>query len=359
MKFLKQITSAIMSMTIVAGTAASGYFSEITTEAADNTVQYSSITNNWDQVIESEKAKFPDRHYWNHNGISEDQWSEDSCSTTPCSHTQEGILGISNDSETYIKKSVKAGWEEDELQTNNADHDGQCNGFARKLARDIWKTDDFVRSSNNDHDYEPRIGDVVRLSFKVEGEIPFGGHQYAEHSIFITNVTDYYVEFAECNGDMENCQILWDCFYYYSKFSYQDLTVTDENNNKVTVPVRTGESKFLTTKDYIKKNTKYYERPILRGDFDLNGRIDSMDVEHFRNTYLSKGEVCCLSVGGSKRYGSYDEVFDVNGDGRISGSDYSYLQYFASLPYVDGYIYGTGPKSPVHDRQYVKDYYFV
>ncbi|MBQ6251138.1 hypothetical protein [Ruminococcus sp.] len=40
MKFLKQITSAIMSMTIVAGTAAAGFFSEITTEAADNAVQF-------------------------------------------------------------------------------------------------------------------------------------------------------------------------------------------------------------------------------------------------------------------------------------------------------------------------------
>ena len=137
MKHFKRFTSAVLTIAVIAGAGHAANFRQSSAQVSGETVMYSSVIDNWEQLIAEEKQKFPDRSYWNHKGISSDQWSDDCCSSTPCRHTPEKALGVSDDSETYIKASIRSTWEEDYSQTIKEAYDGQCNGFARKLATDI------------------------------------------------------------------------------------------------------------------------------------------------------------------------------------------------------------------------------
>ncbi|MBO7472998.1 MAG: leucine-rich repeat protein [Ruminococcus sp.] len=357
MKHFKRFTSAVLTIAVIAGAGHAANFRQSSAQVSGETVMYSSVIDNWEQLIAEEKQKFPDRSYWNHKGISSDQWSDDCCSSTPCRHTPEKALGVSDDSETYIKASIRSTWEEDYSQTIKEAYDGQCNGFARKLATDIWKTDDFVRYYSTEGEYEPQIGDVVRLSFPVLNMM--NENKYVGHSIFITGISDDHITYAECNGDMEHCQIFWDCFYYYSEFYRHFEQWPDAQGNNVELSVYEGEHKVKVTKEYINEHLSYYERPHVKGDFDLNGKIDSGDVEHFKNSYLDRGEIYYRTEGNAKRY-IEDEAYDINNDGRVSEADYSYIQSYASLPYTQGCLYGTGNNVYEHDRfRLIGDDYFV
>lgn len=352
MKLFKQLTSALLSMAIIASASAAGSAVQFSADAASSqSVEYSSVIRNWNQRIRTEKSKFPDRMYWNHKGKSSSQWGDECVSSTPCYHTPEKIKGTLYDSETSMTRSLLSNWADDSSQANKSDHCGECFGFARKLAKDIWGTEDFIRYYNFNKDYEPQIGDNVRLSFPVAGASDLS----AEHSIFITDISDDHITFAECNGDMEHCQIFWDSFYYYSEFNYHWETYPDANGNNQSIRVITGAYKYKVTKDYLRQHTSFYERPHIKGDFNLNGKIDQNDVDHFRNTYYTKGLTYVVDQYGGKRNG-FQEVYDINSDGQLTESDYTQIRNYANKSYPYGYLCGTGKTSINYtDRQEMRN----
>ena len=129
---------------------------------------------------------FPSGKYWNHMGQNASNPGETNniyCVTDiPCNHNIYGELycnahyGKSNDVYPYYATC------------------SQCRGFASLLSDIIFGEDAPVRYFE-DYD-ELRIGDQAR----IDGDF---------HSVFIIDKTDEYVIVAECNADLQTCQINW------------------------------------------------------------------------------------------------------------------------------------------------------
>ena len=213
MKLIKRITSTMLSVTIIAGAAATGLSTKMSASAADTKLMYHTVISEWQSRINAEKEKFPNNSYWNHRGLS--SYNEDTYTYQPCYHAQDYAKGETCCSETRIE---------------SGDDRGQCYGFAFKLAKDIWGTTEFYRNYIDDN-YEPKIGDNVRLEFDVEG-LP--SYENQGHSIFITDISGENITFAECNGELQDCQIRWDRTEYYEKLIYENISVEYYNGNQIT-----------------------------------------------------------------------------------------------------------------------------
>lgn len=157
----------------------------------------------------------------------------------------------------------------------------QCIGFAAKLQEDIFQTADIVRFEmlNGQYQvldgswqtYQPKKGDSVRLDH--------------EHSIFITNVFSSGITFAQCNANNQ-CEIDWDA----TKYKGQTVTAA-----------------------YLRQHATYVERPVLAGDLNLDGTIDSADAAIFADTMMTNGS----RIGTTP-----DSTLDANSDLRIDEQDY-------------------------------------
>lgn len=126
---------------------------------------------------------FPEGSYW--NSREQSLWMSKNIfnvSNTPCNHSLDGELycntynGRSDEVYPYESSSV------------------QCRGFASMLSDLVFGEDAEVRVFE-DYD-EIRIGDQAR----IDGDY---------HTVFIIDKTDDYVIVAECNRNLENCQINW------------------------------------------------------------------------------------------------------------------------------------------------------
>ncbi|MBQ6040083.1 MAG: hypothetical protein IJL32_04825 [Oscillospiraceae bacterium] len=119
--------------------------------------------------------------------------------------------------------------------------------------------------------YQPKKGDSVRLDH--------------EHSIFITNVFSSGITFAQCNANNQ-CEIDWDA----TKYKGQTVTAA-----------------------YLRQHATYVERPVLAGDLNLDGTIDSADAAIFADTMMTNGS----RIGTAP-----DSTLDANSDLRIDEQDY-------------------------------------
>ncbi|WP_028520927.1 leucine-rich repeat protein [Ruminococcus flavefaciens] len=330
MKLLKRFASTIFSLTLIAGSASTGVLSQVNTAAAENSVGYYSTINNWNTKINAEKAKFPNGKYWNHKGKT--TWDDNTYSSTPCDNNTENCAYCTS---TKFRAPYLTNWDVLSNQQSTTKH---CDGFAYKLAKDIWGTDAFVRINSSERAYtDPKVGDIVRLQFSVDGT-----NNKAWHTLFITGISGSNITFADCNSELFDCKIRWDATKYYTNFKREG------NRTK-------GYNSVTVTKTYLKNNCIYYSRPILKGDFDLSGRIDSSDVAYFKSTYLDNGN----TSGNDPLHSIPTAIYDVNSDGSITAADYQQIQYYANLSYVDGYIYGTGPYVDYTDRYLVRDNCFI
>ena len=327
MKLLKRFSATILSLSILASPSFAGAYPQMNTAAAEDSVRYSSVINKWESNVTKESSKLPKDHYWNHKGKT--SWDENTYSDTACNNKAEDCEYCT---ETPYTAPYLTNWSQLGGQKKTYIH---CSGFAYKLAKDIWGTDLFVRHDAKNGKYDaPRIGDNVRLEFKTT----LNGKEYTvNHSLFITDISDDIITFADCNSDLGDCRIRWGATEYYSTFKIEN----DRTNGYDPIPV---------TKEYLKKYAIYYERPILKGDFDLNDKIDKNDVDHFKTTYIDKG---------IKTNGIPSAIYDVNSDGKITEADYKQIQYYANLSYVDGYLFGTGNPVSYYDRTSVPDGCFV
>ena len=299
MKLIKRITSTMLSVTIIAGAAATGLSTKMSASAADTKLMYHTVISEWQSRINAEKEKFPNNSYWNHRGLS--SYNEDTYTYQPCYHAQDYAKGETCCSETRIE---------------SGDDRGQCYGFAFKLAKDIWGTTEFYRNYIDDN-YEPKIGDNVRLEFDVEG-LP--SYENQGHSIFITDISGENITFAECNGELQDCQIRWDRTEYYEKLIYENISVEDEKGNQINKKLFKGDPNSLTTvtKTYLREHAKEYFRPVIAGDLNKNGILDSDDAYKFADSIMTKG---------TNLYGTQFSYYDVNGDGHIDSSDYNEIRY--------------------------------
>jgi len=300
MKLIKRITSTMLSVTIIAGAAATGLSTKMSASAADTKLMYHTVISEWQSRINAEKEKFPNNSYWNHRGLS--SYNEDTYTNKPCYHAQDYAKG-----ETCCSKTI--------IETG--DERGQCYGFAYKLAKDIWGTTEFYEY-HVDQNYEPKVGDNVRLEFDVEG---LSSYEKQGHSIFITDISGENITFAECNGELQDCKIRWDRTEYYEKIIYENICVEDEKGNQINKKLFKGDPNSLTTvtKSYLREHATEYFRPVIAGDLNRNGILDSDDAYKFANSIMTNGYI----LSGIKRYSYYD----VNGDGHIDSSDYNEIRY--------------------------------
>ena len=315
MKFLKRITTAALSAVMMTASLSAG----LTAQAASNTdrpVRMSTVLSNWTARINEEKQKFPHGSYWNGG-------DEDSTTNSPCDHYHDTYRQCNH---TFAARSIsdqrhflRSEYDEDRYG-NPYSSLSQCCGFARKLGKDLFQTNDFVRyyiknskmemTAGTTTYYEPKVGDHVRLFSDTRSK--------QGHSIFITKISGNQIYFAECNGDLASCQILWDQTRYVSDYT---------TNQMVTV-----------NKAYLRKNAVFVERPYIAGDFNLNGRIDSADVQVYKETMVDKGS----KLKGSMNVKAASNAdYDVNGSMRIDAYDYYAIQQYASSSTVDGYIVGS------------------
>ncbi|MBQ3258728.1 MAG: leucine-rich repeat protein [Oscillospiraceae bacterium] len=301
MKLIKHITSTALSMMIIAGTVTAGYTTEPSANAATTKVMYSTVLSQWKSKISSEQKKFPNYSYWNHKGIS--NYNDETYSWIPCDHVHEKVKGQLCCSETKL---------------SSGDKNGQCNGFAYKLAKDIWGTTEFY-TNNMDSSYVPKVGDNVRLNFKVQTN---HGEEIQPHSIFITDVSGSTVTFAECNGELEDCRILWGRKQYYSKVTAQDIWVADKNGKSVSATVYKGDYNSLKTVNtsYLRTYGANYSRPIIAGDLNHNDVLDSGDAMIFADTVMKNGRTM-------KDNHTPLSYYDVNADGRVDYTDYNEIRY--------------------------------
>ncbi len=325
---MKKLISLLLSATVITGMTATA-FPTMQADAATATkpLLLSTILANWNTRIANEQKRFPKDSYWNH--IDQSKQDENTYSWSPCNHDAHGKNEC-----TYASVCPYPVSDKHVTISYSPDPDAlsattlpQCYGFARKLARDIWGTNKFVHykiekggiinyTVGGNKLYEPQVGDQVRLSFIVKDydeRTKTQKEREQGHSIFITAIDGNRIVFADCNGNLNDCQINWDKSYYY-----------DDLNTKHTVQV---------TKDYLRKFAVAVERPIIQGDFNLNGKIDRDDIDCFKNTYL---------VDGNLKSGIDAPEYDVNGDLIVDTNDQTKLSYFANLSKADGYIFGTG-----------------
>ncbi len=322
MKLLKRFATAILSVSIMTGISSVGEPLRLNAEAASGAVSYRQALNNWDSKFTSEMRDLSKDYYWNNKDGG-------TYSHTACDHSRDGT---NNCNSVYYHAAYEYKGQIYQEAKEKSEPSNQCFGFAYKLAQHFWGTDYFIRRKTTYTD--PKVGDIVRLHFTAK-EADGITTRNIGHSLFITGISGSDITFADCNADLNDCRIRWKATEYYDSFE----VVTGRSKGKNMVKV---------TKDYLKSHTEYYYRPILKGDFDSNDRIDSSDVEHFK-TYLKYGQT------GSNP----TEMFDINSDGKLTEADYTQLQYYANLSYVDGHLFGTGRADEYYTDRYALDGGFV
>ena len=330
MKILKRITSAILSLTFIASASSVGALSAVNTAAASGKESYRTILNRWSTKLSEEEDLLPNGKYWNHKEIG--GTSDKAYSRYACDNNAEDCKYCC---ETSFESSYNSQWDRDSGKKPTIN---QCFGFAHMLAKDIWDTRFFVCHDVKGGKYtEPRKGDNVRLQFKVDGT-----DDVAEHSIFITDISGDNIEFADCNYNMGSCLIRWKADSCYENFKYQ-------NNRK------TGYNLVTVDKEFLKQYAIKVYRPIIKGDFNLNGKIDNDDVKYFKSTYIDYGN----TSGNDSLHPIPTQIYDVNSDGKVTEADYQQIQYYAGLSYIDGYIYKYGDSVTYTDRNRVLDGCFI
>ena len=228
-------------------------------------------STNQSDFIRHEMTKFPSGRYWTAG-------DPDLNSTT----------GNYNDHTTYLRMGPTVGrnflktyeWLTQEVYY-------QCAGFAKKLQVDYFGTDTFVQDDNIN--YTPRCGDHLRVVNSYKGK-------KFEHSVFITSVSGNRITYADCNSDGNNV-IKW--------------------NNTVTYDRDSG--KFYYMDGQIRYDFEWVERPIMQGDVNADGVLNSADV-----TALNK------IINNTAPTSGYDTVMrktaaDINGDGTVNSSDRTLL----------------------------------
>lgn len=324
MKLLNRFATAILSLSIMTGISSVGEPLRLDAEAANSAVSYRQALNNWDSKFTSEMKDLSRDYYWNNKDGG-------TYSHTACDHSR---YGTKNCNSVYYHAAYVYKGQYYQQANEKSEPSNQCFGFAYKLAQHFWGTDYYIRRDKSNSPYtDPKVGDIVRLNFTAKEAD--GKDRNIGHSLFITSVSDSEITFADCNADLNNCRIRWKATEYYDSF----MVVNGSSKGKNMVKV---------TKDYLKSHTESYYRPILKGDFNSNDRIDSSDVEHFK-TYLKYGTTGSF----------FTEMYDINSDGKITEADYSQLQYYANLSYVDGHLFGTGSVENYYTDRYAIDNGFV
>lgn len=324
MKKLKRIASALLSVTMLTTVLAGSNFTLQADAASSYPTKLSTILNGWSGRLQTEQQKFPNGKYWNNYNASNNK----NYSSTPCNHNRDGKTHCNqilmhnpiNQNHTRIQYDLY----------DSICYCSQCAGFTRQLAQDIWGTVSFVQyrleKSGNTNGYinynyggkklyEPQIGDQVRLFSDSSGK--------QGHSIFITGISGNQITFADCNGDLNTCKIAWN----------KKTTLNYETNTTVSV-----------TKSFLRNNAVYIERPIIQGDLNLNGKIDSNDYTLFQNSYIQNGNPITNA--------SLTE-YDINGDLRLGEEDLREMNTYINKSTADGYILGTGGSITFYDRRRV------
>lgn len=133
--------------------------------------------NNILKGLEALEKKFPDGKYWNHYGSSKanpDGWTNTPC---PSGHYLNGVQ-----------------------QCN-----GQCDGFARKVAKDIFGLSTYSWKETKYDINTVCVGDIIRYNGK--------------HTIMVVGFTDYEDELiiTDCNWDYA-CGIRWNAYFDTSRY---------------------------------------------------------------------------------------------------------------------------------------------
>lgn len=300
MKKLIKLTATVMSAAI---TAVSTLTTGISGSAAgeDLTVQY--FKDNWSSIISAEQQKYPQTKngkqcYWNGHNI-------ESYTQTACDHDLYPNLENCNTipQESHLdSKEMHWKWDSSTSVGRYGDYTftgdyNCCMAFARKLQYDSFKTMSMARYdlSNGIYSladgtkmlYYPQPGDVIR--FEKDDADP---ERFPGHSIFVTGVSSNYqtITIGQVNAH-DTCAIEWNSTTYGPRNENIDLT-------------------------YIRCYARYFERPMIEGDINIDGEINYKDETIFKNTIMADG---------STYYGCPLGLYDISHDGKVDMTDYYYI----------------------------------
>ena len=230
--------------------------------------------------VSMESRKFPSSKYWNNQY---DYMNDTNATTvTPCNH----------DNDIHIAPYCKY------MTINNTFYDGynntfdmsaeepyyQCAGFAKKLQYDYFNTTKYLQLSNLTQ-YEPRVGDHLRVSYRMVG-----------HSVFVTSVNGNTFTYADCNSNGK-CNINW------------------AKNGKV----NSDGSITLDGSTYL---FSWVERPIMVGDVNGDSYVNSDDLTALRNIILRIDNATNIST----KYRTL--AADIDRNGKIDATDLASLTQY-------------------------------
>ena len=299
----EKIIALLTAAFITAGAAAipanaAGNIIEITQGTAFSSTYFA----NWKR---SEQQKFPAGKYWNHDHNQTYECIADVCTNNPCIHPDDYSGPDCN--------SVSLGYRVDEGYNNSYSqypnymqaYDGQCAGFARKLASDLFKGCNVWLKLNYQDGHQLRDCDQIR----VGDQLRIGNNS---HSVFITEVNGSTVKFADCNWDNQ-CGIRWDVTATVHTFiwggkCYRYLYLLYPNG-------------YYT--HYI---IDWIERPVMAGDVDGDSVITTNDFTMMSQIFLNN-----YNFSGKDR-NAIMRVADLDKDGTLSFNDLyiAYYQYDGS-----------------------------
>lgn len=338
--FTKKITAFLMSSALLTSGAIGWLPSMSASAAVRDTTNYSmtQFRRLWNTLINEEKAKYPEMYngqqtYWNSSYIDGKQnIDRNKFSTTPCKHNYEDEKCFHIPSPNYFySKNYESMVERDQHGAPIQGGPFQCAGFALQLQRDIFQTDEIVHydldSGGNGTSkipkYEEKDGKLIIGTEDMKMTIERGDVvRFHGHSIFVTDVNNSKVTFAQCN--MRGvCEIDWDATQYTAYENVSDPTPLESE-------ILRGEQVFYpltVTTDFLLRNAAYIERPMISGDLNLNGKIDNTDVLIFKHTIRKNG----CKIGNAP-----DSAYDINADGIVDEKDYTML---TNLPSNEGLKY--------------------
>lgn len=302
LKIKEKVTALLTAAFITANAAA------IPANAAGNNSGISQGTafsqtyfTNWKNL---EQQKFPAGKYWNHDHNNQFEAIDEYCTNNPCLH-DNGYAGPDCNS-ISLGYQVDAGYPYSYYLEGvyHCFSDGQCCGFARKLASDLYKGCNVWLKLNYQDGHQ--LGDIDQI--RVGDQLRIGNNS---HSVFITEVNGGTVKFADCNWDHQ-CGIRWDVTATVATINWggkcrRYLYFMDENG-------------------YYTPQIDWIERPVMAGDVDGDSVITPNDFSIMSQIFLNN-----YDFSGKDR-NAITRIADLDNDGSVSFADLyiAYYQYDGS-----------------------------
>lgn len=231
---------------------------EVLTSATQETLGDQSAM---DSFIKKEKEVFPDNNMW---AIDVDGPTDSARSTAMTPRlTEANYITINS---TFFDGYDPA------FDTASKEPYYECAGFAKRLQYDYFGTTKYLQLHDSKN-YQPRIGDHLRVddgSGKID---PITGKNEGTHSIFITSVDGDSFTYVDCNGAGNN-----NYFYSIEKEKKKHLCVIKWEQSGSIIRDGSGKITGISFGRHLPDFFVSVERPLMAGDVNGDSNVDYSDI---------------------------------------------------------------------------------